>query len=123
MWTADELSTIGAADEVQPASFGQDGTLSEPVTIRVVRLGDDLYVRAFKRRASPWFRGTQSRRAGHIDAGGPQKDVEFVDPEPSPGGELDAKYRSKYRRYGPRYVDPIVALDARPATLKLVPRQ
>ena len=122
-WTTDELSDIGAADELQLASLRQDGTLRKPVTIWVVRLGDELYVRAFNGQTSPWFRGTQARREGHIEAGGIPKDVVFLDPDSSVGDALDAEYRSKYRRYGPQYVDPMVAPDARAATLKLVPRK
>ena len=35
---------------------------------------------------------------------------------------IDAAYRTKYHRYGARYVDPMVAPAARAATIKLVPR-
>ncbi|HEV8353193.1 MAG TPA: DUF2255 family protein [bacterium] len=31
-------------------------------------------------------------------------------------------YRTKYRRHGGRYVDPMVAAQARAATIKLEPR-
>jgi hypothetical protein len=36
--------------------------------------------------------------------------------------ELDAAYRDKYRRYAARIVDSIVSIEARAATLRLVPR-
>ena len=36
--------------------------------------------------------------------------------------QIDAVYRTKYRRYGGRYVNPMVAPEARAATIKLVPR-
>jgi hypothetical protein len=41
-WTSDELSKIGAAEELQIESVRRDGTLRTPVTIWVVRHGDDL---------------------------------------------------------------------------------
>jgi hypothetical protein len=41
-WTSDELAKIEAADELQLASVRRDGTLRKPVTIWVVRHGDDL---------------------------------------------------------------------------------
>ena len=82
-WTNDELEKIGAADELQLASRREDGTLRKPVTIWVVRRSEDLYVRAFKGRISPWFRATQVRREGQIQAG--DKDVAFVDPDQSIG--------------------------------------
>jgi hypothetical protein len=44
-WTSDELTRIGEADELEIASLRRDGTLRDPVTIWVVRHGDDLYVR------------------------------------------------------------------------------
>src|SRR5918912_3870789 len=60
-WTNDELNRIGAAEELQIAPLRGDGTLRNPVTIWVVRLGDDLYVRSYKGRDSAWFRGAQER--------------------------------------------------------------
>jgi hypothetical protein len=122
-WTKDELTKIGAADELQIASLRHDGTLRKPVTIWVVRIGDYLYVRSVNGRTSAWFRGTQVRHEGHIQAGGVEKDVTFVE-EADPGitGQIDAAYRAKYRRYAAQYVDPIVAAAAQSATIKLVPR-
>jgi len=55
--------------------------------------------------------------------GGVQHDVECFVPGPSIGDQLDVAYRSKYRRYGPQYVGPMVTPEARAATLKLVPRK
>jgi hypothetical protein len=122
-WTSDELNKIGTADELEIASLRRDGTLRNPVTIWVVRLGDDLYVRSWRGRAGAWFRGTQVRHEGHIQAGGVEKDITFVEEtEPDINDQIDAAYRTKYRRYGGRYVDPMVAPKARAATIKLVPR-
>ena len=78
-WTSDELTKIEAADELEIASFRRDGTLRSLVTIWVVRLGDDLYVRSVNGRTGAWFRGTQVRHEGRIGAGGVEKDVTFVD--------------------------------------------
>ena len=77
-WTIDELTRIGAADELELASLRRDGTLRKPVTIWVVAVADDLYVRSVNGRTSAWFRGTQERHEGHIEAGGVDKDVSFV---------------------------------------------
>ena len=82
---------LGAADELQLASRRADGTLRKPVTIWVVRRSEDLYVRAFKGRTSPWFRAPQARREGQIQAGDMQKDVAFVDQDQSIGDALDAE--------------------------------
>jgi hypothetical protein len=121
-WTGDELSTIGAADEVQIESLRDDGTLRRPVTIWVVRHGDDLYVRSVHGRDSTWFRGAQERLQGRIRAGGVVRDVGFVDAGEDLDEPLDTDYRTKYRRYARSIVDSIVSTKARSATLRLVPR-
>ncbi len=121
-WTSDELTKIGRADELEIASLRRDGTLRNPVTIWVVRHGDDLYVRSVNGRTAAWFRGTQVRHEGHIRAGGVEKDVTFVNADDI-ADELDAAYRTKYRRYAASIISSIVSPEARSATLKLVPRQ
>ena len=121
-WTSDELNKIGTAEELQIASLRGDGTLRKPVTIWVVRLGDDLYVRSVYGRSSAWFRGTQVRHEGHIRAGGVDKDVTFVNSDPGLNDQIDAAYRTKYRRYAASIVNTILSPEARSATLKLVPR-
>jgi hypothetical protein len=119
-WTTEELSKIGAAEELQIASTKRDGTLRRPVTIWVVRHGDDLYVRSVNGRGSSWFRGAQDRHEGRIQAGGVDKDVDFVETNDM-NDEIDAEYRSKYHRYAPSILDPITTPEARAAMLKLVP--
>jgi hypothetical protein len=68
-WTNEELDRIGAAEELEVASLRADGTLRRPVTIWVIREGDDLYVRSWRGRSGAWYRGTQERHQGHIRAG------------------------------------------------------
>lgn len=122
-WTNDELGKIGAAEELEIASLRANGTLRKRVTIWVVRLGNDLYVRSYRGRAGAWFRGTQARHAGHIWAGGVEKDVIFVEEaDPEVNAKIDAAYRAKYRQHGAQYVDPMVGPGAKAATLKLLPR-
>jgi hypothetical protein len=120
-WTSDELGKIEAAEVLQIASRRRDGTLRNPVTIWVVRHGDDLYVRSVNGRVASWFRGAQVRHEGHISAGGVDKDVTFVDADQGINDQLDAAYRAKYRRYAARIVDSIVSPEARAAAIKLVP--
>ena len=121
-WTSDELNKIGKAEELQIASLRSDGTLRNPLIIWMVRLGDDLYVRCVNGRAGAWFRGVLTRHAGHIQAGGVDKDVIFVE-ETDPGinDKIDAAYRSKYSRW-PQYVAPLLTPEGRATTIKLVPR-
>ena len=122
-WTTDELNKIGTAEELQIASLRPDGTLRTPVTIWVVRVGDDLYVRSVNGRTSAWFRGVQTRYEGHIRAGGVDKDVAFVEEsDPNRQEQIDAAYRTKYRRYTGSIVNSTLTPEARSATIRLVPR-
>src|SRR5258708_34819910 len=61
-WTKNDLGRIGVAEELQLASFKEDGTLRKPVTIWVVRVGDDLYVRAYRGRETAWFHHIRDSR-------------------------------------------------------------
>jgi hypothetical protein len=121
-WTSDELDSIGTAEELAIAPRRRDGTLRTPVTIWVVRVGGDLYVRSYRGRGGAWFRAAQVRHEGHIRAGGVDKDVIFVE-ETDPGinDQIDAAYRTKYGRYS-QYVAPMLTTEARSTTIKLVPR-
>jgi hypothetical protein len=121
-WPSDELEKIAAADELQLASARPDGSLRKPVTIWVVRLGDDIYVRSVNGRNSHWFRGVEDRHEGHIRAGGVDKDVRFVEAGDDVNDEIEAAYRTKYRHYGAGLVDPLFTTGAKAATLELVPR-
>jgi len=121
-WKSDELDKIGIAEELQIAPFRSDGTVRKPVIIWVVRIGDDLYVRSYKGRTSAWFRGTQVRHEGRIQAGGVDKDVTFVEEASLDiNNQLDGAYRTKYCRYAESIISTIVSPTARSATIKLVP--
>jgi len=121
-WTKEELNKIGSADELQIAALRADGTLRKPVTIWVVRLGDELYVRSVNGRTSAWFRGVEVRHAGRIWAGGIEKEVTFVEEAgPEINEKIDAAYAAKYRR-SPSSVEHINSPAARAATTRLVPQ-
>jgi hypothetical protein len=122
LWTNAELNKIGAEEELQIASLRQDGTLRKPVTIWVVRLGDDLYVRSVNGRTSAWFKGVLVRHEGHIQAGGVDKDVTFQEETANDiKDQIDAAYRTKYHRYAASIVNSIVSTEAQSATIKLIP--
>jgi hypothetical protein len=122
-WTSDELRTIGDAAELQIAPLRPDRTPRKPVTIWVIRRGDDLYARSYRGTDGSWFRHAQSARQGLIQAGGIGKDVTFAaETDPAVNDQIDAAYRGKYRRYGGSYIEPMVSPRARAATVRLVPR-
>lgn len=122
-WTRNDLERIGAAEELQLTTFKQDGTLCTPVTIWVVRVGDEVYVRAYRGHETAWLQHLRRRPEGRIVAGRVTKDVMLVDASSDEvlSDEIDAAYQAKYRRYSATYVRPMIAPQARATTLKLVP--
>ena len=120
-WTSDELKRIGGAEEVQITSLRPDGTPRKPVTIWAVRDGDNVYVRSVAGPTGAWFRGTQDRHEGRIQAGGVEKDVTFVD-DHDVNDRVDAAYRAKYRRYAGNILNSVLTPQARSATIRLLPR-
>jgi hypothetical protein len=120
-WTSNELEKIGAAEELRIAPRRRDGSLRTPVTIWVVRVGDDLYVRSWRGSAGSWFRAARATHEARVRAG-VEKDVTFVEEtDPGTNDQIDAAYREKYRRYS-AYVPPMISPEARATTLRLTPR-
>lgn len=120
-WTAEELTKIGEADELNLQSLRNNGTPRDPVTMWVVRHGDDLYVRAVKGRDG-WYRVTTARHEGHIRSAGIDKDVAFADADARLNDAIDAEYRAKYCAYPDGIVGHVTSAQARSATIKLIPR-
>jgi hypothetical protein len=121
-WTQIELDAIDAAQELTLASARGDGTLRPPVTMWVVRIGEEVYVRSVNGRGSAWFRGVQARHEARICAGGIERHVGLVETDEA-GEQIDAAYQTKYGARYPTIVPSIVAPQARVATLKLTPRE
>src|SRR5262249_28630282 len=120
-WTAEELSRIAAADELNLAVRRPNGSLRSPVMIWVVRYLDDLYVRSWRGATAGWFRAAEAGGEGRISAGAVAKDVVFVaDSERGINNAIDVAYRAKYGRS--RYATRMVSEPARSTTLNLVPR-
>src|SRR3989442_11180087 len=98
-WKSDELRKIGAAEELEIALVRRDGALQNPVTIWVIRRGDDLYVRSVNGRTSSWFRTAKDRHEAHIEAGGVDQEDVLVETEED-RDELSAADRRKNHGYG-----------------------
>ncbi|HEX7400250.1 MAG TPA: DUF2255 family protein [Candidatus Limnocylindrales bacterium] len=120
-WTADELARIGRATELDIASRRPDGTLRPFVTIWVVRVGDDVYVRSAYGYANPWFQRALASGEGRIRAGGVEREVAFEVPGGSMDADVSAAYHAKYDRYGPTIVGTVVSAEAARSTLRLAP--
>jgi hypothetical protein len=123
VWEGDEFDRIAEADELRIALPRRDGAPRNPVMTWVVSNGEHLYVRSYKGADADWFRAARECREGVIQADGVRVDVTFVqENDPAVNDQVDAAYRTKYSRYDRRYVDPLVAPQARATTLRLVPR-
>lgn len=121
-WTSDELTKIEKTEELEISSLRQDGKLTNPVTIWVVQVGNDLYVRAVNGRNGVWFKATQVRHEGHVSVGGIEKDVTFVDADPAINAQVDEAFRTKYHQYSKSIVGTEFTRKARATTTRLVPR-
>ncbi|MFF7337306.1 DUF2255 family protein [Streptomyces sp. NPDC008163] len=120
-WNGSDLAKIAAAEELDLSSERADGTLRDPVTMWVVRSGGQVYVRSVKGADGPWYRGTQSRHQGRIEAGGVRSDVTFQEADPGEYPGVDAAYREKYGHYT-SIVEHVLTERARASTLRLEPR-
>ena len=122
VWTADELTKIGDADELRIASRRPDGSLRKGIRIWVVRSGDHLYVRSAYGYDNPWFQRALASGEGRITSGSVERDVVFEVPSHDIDDDLHAAYHAKYDRYGARIVATVVSPEAAKSTLRLVPR-
>ena len=121
-WATGELDRIGAAEELQLASRRRDGSLRPYVTMWVVRVGDEVYVRSAYGPDNPWYRRATASGVGRIRAGEVERDVSFADADPGVHGDIDAAYHAKYDRHGPRIVGTVVGPGAASVTIRLAPR-
>jgi hypothetical protein len=120
-WTDDELARYGGATEVEVSSRRDDGSLRPYVTIWLVRVGPDLYIRSAYGPGNPWYRRAIASGAGRIRAGGLERDVTFTPAGPEVHADVDAAYHAKYDRYGPAIVNTVVGEQAAGVTLRLLP--
>jgi hypothetical protein len=120
-WADDDLDRIGEAEELQLASRRKDGTLRPYVTMWVVRVGDDLFVRSAYGPDNPWYRRAKASGTGRIRAGGVERDVTFAEATDGVHADIDAAYHVKYDRYGPAIVGSVVGAKVAPLTIRLVP--
>jgi hypothetical protein len=120
-WNITELATIAAAREVEISSLREDGSLTKPVTIWAVRVGEELYVRSVRGDAGGWFKAAERRHQGRIEAGDTAVDVAYEDAPHHLDEEIDAAYKEKYG-YPSSPVDSITTDAARATTMRVVPR-
>ena len=120
-WNPTELGAIGAAREIEISSLREDGTLTKPVTIWAVRVGDELYVRSVRGGKGGWYRAAEGRHEGRIEADDTALDVAYENAAHHLDDELDAAYKEKYG-YPSDPVDSIITDAAKATTTRSVPR-
>jgi hypothetical protein len=120
-WTTDDLDRIGSTEELELASRRADGALSGFVTMWVVRVVDDLYVRSAGGPNRPWYRRALAAGVGAIKTSGRRHGVAFGTADSGVHDAIDAAYHAKYDRYGPKIVGGVVGAAAHDVTIRLVP--
>jgi hypothetical protein len=121
-WTEDELRRLSAAQELDIAPVRRNGELRRATPIWVVRVGDDVYVRAAYGANKGWHGVARTSRRARISANGISKDVTVEDADKAVLDRVDDAYRQKYGRYA-SIVDSINDADHRTTTLRLTPYQ
>lgn len=120
-WSKDELRRIAEADDLHVSPFPEDGvTYGTPTWIWSVAVGDSLYMRAYNGQDSSWYKAAVRQKAGRITAAGMTREVTFEPVEGPFNDQIDDAYREKYK--GSPYLAPMIGARARPATVKVAPR-
>ena len=120
-WEQDHLESIGGAKEIEVLAPESDGSMDDPVTIWVVRVGDELFIRSVQGQHGAWYQRAEDKHLGRITVDGATVDVEFEDVGEEKGDEIDSAYREKYDDSS-ESVEDIVTADSRATTLRLTPR-
>jgi len=74
-WTSEELGRVGESEELQLASERADHSVRPYVTMWVVRVGDDLYVRSAAGPDNASYRRAVASGVGCIRAVGVERDA------------------------------------------------
>ena len=119
-WSQADLDRIAGADDLHISPFREDGmTYGTPTWIWSVAVDDALFVRAYNGQSSRWYQAAVRQKAGRIIAAGMTKEVVFEPVEGKINDRIDDAYRAKYHD-GP-YLNPMIGVDARSATVKVMP--
>ena len=119
-WTDEDLAAIGDAREPLIAAARGDGAFRSDVTVWIVRVGDDLYMRSWRGRGGSWFRQALRSGRARVRAGDTVRTVTVEEADPQTRDAVDAAYRAKYGQ-GNSHVDEMTSPSAVEATLRLLP--
>jgi len=119
-WTSEQLEVFGNAEEIGILTQRPDGTMRAAVSIWIVSVDGELFVRSSHGRESNWFQGVATRHQAVIRTAGHAQRVGIEEQEDR-WAEIDAAYRTKYERYATSFLPALLTEKARRATLRLMP--
>ncbi|MDE1153578.1 MAG: DUF2255 family protein [Micavibrio sp.] len=120
-WSTDELNKIAAADDLHIAPYRADGTTyGTPTWIWSVVVDGAVYVRAYNRQRSSWYKAAMKQKAGRITVAGMTREVKFSAAGDHLNEKIDDAYRKKYS--SSPYLHPMIGAQATSAGVKIEPR-
>lgn len=120
-WDQAELGAIVKADDLHISVFREDMVnYGTPTYIWCVKVGGDLYVRAYNGTKSRWYQAALKQKAGRIIAAGKTFDVSFEPISDGINDQIDDAYRAKYSSSS--YLAPMISERSRAATVRILPK-
>ncbi|MBS2039581.1 DUF2255 family protein [bacterium] len=113
-WTQEQLIVLNETDELKLMIAGKT------VTIWMVSVENQLFVRSVYGRKSKWFQRALGHTYGEISAGRIRARVGWLEPDERFRDSVDEAFRSKYRHYPKSIVDSTVTPIAQGASLQIV---
>ena len=78
-------------------------------------------MRSYRGTGGAWYRHAVAQPHGRVRAGSLEREVTFIPADDTVTAAIDDAYRTKYARYGDRYLRPMLTGQAVAATLRLAP--
>jgi hypothetical protein len=120
-WPEEKIRKLVETDDLHIAPFRSNGRTYGTLTwVWSVVVDRQLYVRAYRGKASSWFQSAREQKAGRITAAGMVLDVGFEVVEGAINDLIDEAYRAKYK--SSPYLKPMIEEPARSATVRVLPR-
>lgn len=120
-WTAEDLDQFGCADALQLTSRRRDGHSRPWVTMWVVRVGEEVFVRSARGSHNPWYRQAIASGSGRVRVDEIEHNVMFTSVSDEIHESIDDAYRRKYDKFGLQTLRLVTGPAAAAVTIRLVP--
>jgi hypothetical protein len=117
-WSTALLDAFARAGQVRLAVRRPDGSARDAVTVGLVRVGGDVFVRSYRGADGAWYRAALASGRAHVAGAGLDLDVALV-PDATRDDAVDAAFPARYGTDAG--VRAMVAPAARATTLRLEP--